>query len=141
MLIGKYYHKVEQRGRISLPKPFRAHTQEWVVTRGLDGGLFLFSQAEFDTQVASVATSSFTKKTIRDFTRLMANEAAAVQPDKSGRILIPDYLLAAAHIEKEVVLVGSVSRVELWDRETYHTYLDTIAASAETIAESIDVQS
>jgi len=137
MFIGKYYHTVEDKGRVSLPKKFRDQVEEWVITRGLDGGLFVFDKKQFNQEIAELAQSSFTKKTIRDFTRLMANEAAEAIPDKTGRILIPEYLLERADIRKEVVIVGSISRIEIWDREKYHQYLDEISAQAEEIAEKV----
>ena len=89
MFIGKYYHTVEKKGRVSLPKKFREETEEWVITRGLDGSLFLFTEEKFEQEVAQLADRSFTKKTVRDFTRLLTNEASQVSPDQNGRILLP----------------------------------------------------
>lgn len=138
MYIGKYYHSVEEKGRVSLPKAFRSQSQDWIVTRGLDGGLFLFETEQFTSELQKLESRSFTKKDNRDFMRLMTNEAAAVNPDKNGRIQLPEYLANFAHISKNVVIVGSYSYVELWDRETYHTYLDELESRASQIAESLD---
>lgn len=138
MYIGKYYHTVEDKGRVSLPKAFREKSDSWILTRGLDGGLFLFEAEKFASELQKLEARSFTKKTNRDFIRLMTNEATEVIPDKNGRVQLPEYLNSFANIHKNVVIVGSYSYIELWDRDTYHTYLETLESSAENIAESLD---
>ena len=138
MYIGKYYHTVEDKGRVSLPKAFRVKSDSWIVTRGLDGGLFLFETEQFAVELKKLEARSFTKKTNRDFIRLMTNEAIEVSPDKNGRVQLPEYLNSFAHISKDVVIVGSYAYIEIWDRDTYHTYLEGLEANATTIAESLD---
>lgn len=137
MFIGRYYHTLEEKNRVSLPKKFRDQETNWIVTRGLDGGLFLFVQAEFEARLRELHTRSFTKKDHRDFIRLMTNDAQEVSVDRNGRITIPEYLKTFAHLTKDVVMVGSFSRVEIWDVETYHTYIDQIESQAEEIAEHL----
>lgn len=137
MFIGKYYHTIEEKGRVSLPKSFRELEKQWVITRGLDGGLFLFPAKSFQKQVQTLNQLGFTKKAHRDFVRLLTNDAESLEADTQGRITIPEYLRAAAQLTKQVVIVGSFERVEIWDVDTYHAYLDTIADHAEEIAEQI----
>jgi MraZ protein len=139
MFIGRYYHTLEEKGRISLPKKFREQENHWVITRGLDGGLFLFRQEEFLERMAELQDRSFTKKHHRDFIRLMANDAQEVSVDRNGRVQLPEYLIQAAGLTKQVVIVGSFSRVEIWDQERYHTYLAGLEPQAETIAESLEI--
>ncbi|NCN51176.1 MAG: division/cell wall cluster transcriptional repressor MraZ [Candidatus Pacebacteria bacterium] len=138
MYIGKYYHTVEDKGRVSLPKAFRSATDSWILTRGLDGGLFLYEAEKFTQELQKLEARSFTKKTNRDFIRLMTNDAVHVSPDGNGRVQLPEYLNTFAHITKDVVIVGSYSYIEIWDRDTYHTYLETLESNAEDIAESLD---
>lgn len=137
MFIGKYYHTIEEKGRVSLPKTFRELEKQWVITRGLDGGLFLFPQKNFQEQVQTLNQLGFTKKAHRDFVRLLTNDAESVEADSQGRLTIPEYLRAAAQLTKQVVIVGSFERVEIWDMEKYHAYLEGIAGQAEAIAEQI----
>jgi MraZ protein len=137
MFIGRYYHKIEEKGRVSLPKTFREQEKQWVITRGLDGGVFLFPQANYEKQIETLSQLGFTKKAHRDFVRLLTNDAEQVEADSLGRIMIPDHLRATAQLTKQVVIIGSFERVEIWDVEKYHTYLDTIAQDAEAIAEQI----
>jgi MraZ protein len=138
MFIGRYYHSLEENGRISLPKEFREQETEWVVTRGLDGGLFLYRAQDFQDELQKLAERTFTKKSHRDFIRLMANDAKTVSTDTLGRVSLPEYLIEFAQLKKNLIVVGSYSRVEIWDRELYHTYLDQLETEAETIAESLN---
>lgn len=137
MFLGKYYHVLEANGRISLPKAFRDQTKSWVVTRGLDGGLFLFDTTTFATELRELQERTLTHKQHRDFARLMANEASEVTPDKNGRIQLPEYLTTFAQLTKNLVVVGSLKYVEIWDRERYHTYVAQLEPQAEAIAESL----
>ncbi|MFH2118201.1 MAG: division/cell wall cluster transcriptional repressor MraZ [Candidatus Paceibacterota bacterium] len=138
MLIGTYYHTLEAGGRVSLPKSFRQQAQKWVITRGLDGGLFLFPTKDFQTRLQAVSqTHEFTKKANRDFVRLMTNEAQEISADKSGRVKLPSYLTAYAGLKKDLVVVGSLEYIELWNRDTYHKYLDSLEKNAESIAEQL----
>ncbi len=138
MFIGRYYHTLEENGRVSLPKNFREIETNWVITRGLDGGLFLFRAENFKQELTNLADKTFTKKKHRDFIRLMANDAKLIQADKNGRVSLPEYLIEAADLKKSLVIVGSYSRVEIWDRHHYHQYLDQLESNAEEIAESLN---
>jgi MraZ protein len=138
MYIGKYYHSLEEKGRLSLPKEFRQENNSWVVTRGLDGGLFLFKESDFQVQLQNLLSRTFTKKKNRDFIRLMTNEAKVVTPDKNGRVHLPEYLISFAKLKKNVVLVGSLEKIEIWDRDNYHNYVDSIESQAEEIAEQLE---
>lgn len=138
MLIGTYYHTLEEHGRISLPTSFRTQAKRWVITRGLDGGLFLFPASQFQKRLQAVSeTHTFTKKAHRDFVRLMANEAQAIQVDKSGRVHLPNYLIAFAGLKKNLVVTGSLEYIEIWERAAYHKYLDSLEKNAENIAEKL----
>jgi len=138
MFIGRYYHKLEDKGRVSLPKKFREIEKNWVITRGLDGGLFIFKQSDFIEKIEEIAKRTFTKKKNRDFVRLMVNEASQVTADNNGRVPLPDYLIKSAQLNKELVIVGSYSYLEIWDMDKYHQYLEKLENSAEDIAESIE---
>jgi MraZ protein len=136
--IGRYYHALEQKGRVSIPKSFREVIGETaVITRGLDGCLFLFELENWQRVAQEAASLPLTKKQARAWMRLLANNASELSFDHLGRILIPPDLRTQANLDKEVVVVGSLTHVELWDRETYHRYLDSVNETAEDIAESL----
>lgn len=138
MFIGKYYHHLEQNQRISLPKKFRELAKSWIVTRGLDGCLFLFQPETFQASIENIANRSLTKKANRDLVRLMTNEATEITSDANGRVHLPEYLIEFAKLTKNVVIVGSLQRIEIWDQDRYHHYVAELENQAEAIAESID---
>jgi MraZ protein len=137
MFIGRYYHQLEGAGRVSLPKKFRTN-ESLIVTRGLDGGLYLYPESQWVKTIEELSKQSDTKKKNRDYLRLMTNDAGEIETDKLGRITIPEYLRTFAKLKKQVVIVGSYTKIEIWDVETYHQYLDSIEGQMEEIAESIE---
>lgn len=138
MFLGTYYHSLESNRRVTLPKAFRDRSEEWIVSRGFDGGLFLFEPSGFQTELEVLNKSSLTRKDNRDLTRLLTNEATAVTPDQLGRIQLPEYLTEFAGLQKAVVLVGSMKYIEIWDRDRYHDYISHLEPEAEAIAERLD---
>ncbi len=139
MYIGRYYHTIEAKGRVSLPKKFRGtNTETFILTRGFDGGLYVFPSETWANEVGTLTTRTFTKKDHRDVVRLMTNDASEVEVDHLGRILIPEYLRTFAHLEKQVVIVGSYNKIEIWDVERYHQYIENLETRANDIAEHIE---
>jgi len=139
MLTGRYYHTIDTTGRISVPVKFREQLGNApVLTRGLDGSLFLFSSSSWREFTGDIQQASVTKKIHRDFLRLMTNDATELEYDKQGRVLIPEYLREYAKLSKDVVFAGSLSRVELWSRDAYHEYIDSLENKAEEIAEQFE---
>lgn len=137
--IGRYYHALEQKGRLSIPKIYRKSLGETVIlTQGLEGSLFLFTNTRWSELAAQYATLPFTSKNARSWIRLIASSASEINLDGLGRILIPDYLRAHAGLQKQVVISGALDRLEIWDQQRYHTYLEIIKTSAETIAEALN---
>lgn len=139
MFIGKYYYKLQANNRVSLPKAFRNSQNRWVITRGLDGCLFVFESSKFKQEIDYLAQRSFTKKAHRDLMRIMSNEATEVEVDSNGRVHLPEYLINYANLKEELVIVGSFNRIEIWDREKYHSYSSQLENQAEVIAESIEI--
>ncbi len=139
MFIGKYYYKLQANGRISLPKAFRQSSKQWVITRGLDGCLFIFESDKFTQELNQLSQRSFTKKAHRDLVRIMTNEAKVVEVDQLGRVQLPKYLTELAQLKNEIVIVGSFNRIEIWDQKNYHQYVEELESKAEIISESIEI--
>jgi MraZ protein len=138
MFIGKAYNSFDGQRRVIVPKHMRGHLgSAAILTKGLDGGLFLLPQDYWSKLVNNLTHLPFTKKRARDFWRYLSNDAYEVQPDNLGRITIPAPLAEFAGIVKDIVVVGSIEYIELWDTTKYHTYLDTIMQNAEEIAEEL----
>lgn len=139
MFTGTYYHTLESTGRVSVPVAFREQLGvSIVITRGLDGCLFLYTTQQWDMFTSQLQDSVVTKKTHRDFVRLMTNEAMKVEIDAQGRVLLPEALRAKLNTAKDVVFAGSLDRIELWEKTAYHAYMTELEKNAESIAEQYE---
>ncbi len=120
MFMGEYNHTIDTKNRLIIPSKFReALGDEFVVTKGLDGCLFVYDNrawAEFEEKLKNLP---LTNKEARTFVRFFLAGAASVEVDKQGRILVPSVLKEFAGINKDVVLVGVASRIEIWSWERW----------------------
>ena len=136
MLIGEYEHTLDAKGRVSMPAKLRRDMGEaFIVTKGLDGCLFAFSQEEwmnFETKLKSLPLSD---KNARNFVRFFLAGATECELDKQGRFLIPANLRKEAKLEKEAVIIGVGTRLEIWNKETWLAKDENI--SADEIAENM----
>lgn len=120
MFMGEYNHTIDAKGRLIVPSKFREQLgSEFVATKGLDGCLFVYPNEEWQRIEASFREKPLTSKDARKFMRFFFAGAASCEVDKQGRILIPANLREYAGIEKDVVSVGVLSRVEIWSKERY----------------------
>jgi len=138
MFMGEYNHSIDTKGRLIVPAKFREQLGlEFVVTKGLDGCLFVYSQEEWTRIEESFREKPLTSKSARKFMRFFFAGAANCEVDKQGRILIPANLREYAGIEKDVVSVGVLSRVEIWSKEKWEngSDYDDMDEIAENMAE------
>ena len=138
MFMGEYNHSIDQKGRMIVPSKFREQLgNEFVVTKGLDGCLFVYSNEEWQRIEEKFREIPLTTKDARKFSRFFFAGAATCEVDKQGRILLPSNLREYAAIEKEVVSVGVLSRVEIWskDRWSENGDYDDMDEIAEHMAE------
>ena len=136
MLIGEYAHSLDTKGRLIMPARLRQDMgDKFIVTKGLDGCLFAFSQNEwlnFETKLKSLPLSD---KNARNFVRFFLSGATECELDKQGRFLIPNNLRVAANLEKDTVIIGVGTRLEIWDKATWDKCDENI--SADEIAENM----
>jgi len=138
MFIGTYYHSLDEKNRVSVPASFRTELNSGsVVTKGLDGCLFIFTSESWNKLISKLETLPLTSKPARDFLRLLTYNATPLDTDKLGRTLLPENLLTLAGIKKDVVFAGALSRVEIWDKSTYHTYVDGLSSSESELESSL----
>ena len=117
---GEYNHTVDAKGRLIVPAKFReALGETFVVTKGLDGCLYVYSDKEWENIENKFRELPLTAQDARKFTRFFFAGAADCELDKQGRILLPSVLRDYAGIEKEVVLAGVLNRVEIWSKERW----------------------
>lgn len=120
MFMSEYTHSIDAKGRVIVPVKFRESLgDEFVVTQGLDGCLFVFPNEEWNNFEEKLKSLPMSNKDARKFVRFFLAGAAMVEMDKQGRILIPPVLRGFAGLEKDVVVVGVGNRVEIWDKSRW----------------------
>jgi len=138
MFIGEYSHTIDDKGRMAVPAKWRGQLADGlVVTRGLDGCLFLYPRSEWETVAAKLAALPLSQKQSRAFARLMLAGAWDASLDAQGRIVIPEYLRRFAALGKHVTVTGLYNRAEIWDEDAWQTYRARTESASETIAESM----
>lgn len=125
MFLGTHMQRLDDKGRLILPAKFREELAGGLVlTRGQEHCLTLFSAREFETIHEKLRTAPMTSKDARDYLRVFLSGASAEQPDKQGRITIPQILRKYAGLERELAVIGLGNRVEIWDAPTWESYLN-----------------
>ena len=120
MFMGEYSHSVDAKGRMIMPAKFREQLgEQFVVTKGVDGCLYVYSSEEWGRIEEKFREVNLTTKDARKFMRFFFAGAATCDVDKQGRILIPPVLRNFAGLEKDVVLVGVMTKIEIWDKTKY----------------------
>ncbi len=138
MFVGTYYHLLDEKNRVSVPKSFRTElTPGSIITKGLDGCLFIFTGESWSKLVEKLQSLPLTSKPARDFLRLLTYHASPLDTDKLGRTHLPQNLIDLAEIKKDVVFAGALSRVEIWDKSTYHNYVDGLVAQESELESSL----
>lgn len=123
MLYGEFQHNLDPKGRITIPQKFREDLgDKFYVCKGLDHCLFVYSESQWQSLIDKIASMPVSQ--VRAIQRFMFAGATDVEPDKQGRILLPASLREYAGLEKEATVIGSGSRVEIWDSESWKQYLD-----------------
>lgn len=139
MLMGQYEHTIDKKGRVIIPAKFRDELgDKFVLTRGLDNCLFVYSLAEWSNIETKLKTLPLNRKDARAFTRFFLAGATECEIDKQGRVLIPNILREHAKIDKEVIIIGVSSRVEIWSKEVWLEYSNNVDVSFEDVAEHLD---
>ena len=138
MLIGEYEHSLDAKGRLIMPAKLREDIGEkFIITKGLDGCLFGFSQNEWKNFEEKLKTLPLTNKNARDFVRFFLSGAIECEIDKQGRFLIASNLREYGAMEKEVVIIGVGTRIEIWNKESWKAYNSDENISADAIAENM----
>lgn len=138
MLIGEYEHSIDTKGRLSMPAKLKSDIGEkFVVTKGLEGCLFVYSLTEWQNFEEKLRNFPLTNKNARTLTRFFLAGATECEIDKQGRFLIASNLREYAGLEKEVVIIGVLGRLEIWDKKKWQEYNEKENNSVEEIAESL----
>lgn len=126
MFIGEYQHAIDSKNRMIIPSKFREELGEkFVLTKGLDGCLYVYPMSEWKVLEEKLKKLPLTNKDARAFVRFFFSGANEVDVDKQGRALIPQNLLEYAKIEKDIVSIGVLTRIEIWSKITWEEYNDS----------------
>lgn len=142
MFYGEYRHSIDNKGRLIIPAKFRetlkeSYIEKFVVTRGLEKCLFVFTVNEWATLQGKIKNLSLMKANARSFSRILFSGAYEAVCDKQGRIMLPPHLIDYASIKKEVVVVGVSTRFEIWGVERWDQFVKESLENYEAIAEEL----
>ena len=136
--IGEYYHTIDAKGRVIIPQKFREELGDhFILSRGLDGCLWIQSQEEWNDFRGKLRQLSTIDKKSRNFKRFFTAGATPCELDKQGRILVPAALRKHAGLEKDVVLTGMDNRIELWSLDTWENVSDIDESGMDEIAQHL----
>ena len=138
MFMGEYSHTIDAKGRIIVPVKFRESLGDnFVVTKGLDNCLFVYSKDEWVILENKLKQLPLAKPEARAFVRFFFSGAAEMECDKQGRILLPTNLREHAKLDKEIVVIGVSNRIEIWSKVLWDAYNEQIAPEVTKIAENM----
>ncbi|NRR74987.1 division/cell wall cluster transcriptional repressor MraZ [Tetragenococcus halophilus] len=138
MLMGEFEHSIDTKGRLIVPSKLREQLGEkFVVTRGLDGCLFGYPQTEWEKLEEKLDQMPLAKKDARSFVRFFYSAATECEIDKQSRINIPNTLRKHASLEKNCVIIGVSTRIEIWDKKRWDDFSEETEENFDDIAETM----
>ena len=138
MFLGTHEPKLDEKGRLILPAKFRDELAAGlVITKGQERCLYVFPQNEFANITETLRQAPVTQKAARDYSRVMFAGAHDEIPDRQGRVTIPQGLREYASLEKECVVIGANTRVEIWDSKSWTEYLTDREKNFAEVSEEV----
>ena len=138
LFTGEYQHTLDAKGRFCMPVKFRSSLGErLMITKGLDGCLFVYTKEEWSVLEEKLKRLPFTNSHARAFARFLLGGAVEYEVDKQGRILITSHLREYANLKKEIVLIGVGTRIEIWSKENWEVYIQNAEENYEELAEKM----
>lgn len=138
MFYGSYIHTLDDKGRLVIPSKMRNELGiKAYILKGYDGALSIYKESEFEKLVEKINSLPFNKKNTRAFLRTQLASVCELEIDRQGRVLLPTQLLSKYKIGKDVIVIGALDHIEVWNRVDYESY-EQQSASFEEIAEELD---
>ena len=142
MFIGEYHHSIDEKGRIIIPVKFREELGDhFIVTRGIENCLFVYSLENWAKITNKLNSLPFTQRDARTFNRFFLSGATEVELDKQGRINLPTPLVQHANLLKDCVVIGTGDRMEIWSEESWDNFFNSTKDSMSDIAENLFTES
>jgi len=138
VFLGEYSHTIDDKNRLSIPAKFRDELAKGLIlTRGLDGCLWLYTETEWQKIAEGVSKLPITQKNARSFGRFILSGAMDLKLDKVGRVNVPKYLADYAGIKNKVVVTGMHTRLEIWAEDKWNSFKDEMEKNSEEVAENL----
>jgi MraZ protein len=138
VFLGEFEHTMDEKGRVAVPARFREEISDGLVlTRGFDQCLQVFPRVVWQSLAERISALSLGHEEARNLRRLIFSGAAEVEPDRQGRILIPQNLREYATLKEQVVVAGLNTHFEIWALERWQGVLNTLDSSAGAMAEQL----
>ena len=138
LLTGEYNHSIDPKGRLIIPSKFREILgEDFVITKGLDGCLFLYPNNEWKIFEEKLRTLPLTNKNARTFTRFFLASATVCEFDKQGRINLVNSLVEYAGIKKECTIIGVNDRLEIWASDKFDNLMEENFEQLDVISENL----
>jgi len=138
MFMGEFHHCIDDKNRLVIPSNYRSNLGEnFIITRGLENCLYIYTAAEWQKIVDKLASLPFTKKDARVFIRSFFSAAANCNLDRQGRINITSPQAIHAGITKECVIIGANDRIEIWSKENWNKFNEEYSETLESVAEHL----
>ena len=138
MFIGEYHHNIDDKSRLIIPSKFRSELgEQLIITRGLDKCVFIYPMNEWNSIINKLKSLPFTKKDARNFMRFFLSGATVCEFDKQGRISITSPLVHYANLKHECVIIGVNERLEIWDKESFDSFIETNEEEFSAISEHL----
>ena len=133
--IGEYESTIDAKGRFLLPTGFRKQLPEqeklsFVINRGFEKCLTLYPNEVWQPIFTRISQLNEFNPQVREFRRYFLNGATAVELDAAGRLLLPKNLMEHAGLEKDIVLVAAVDKIEIWDKSKYQQFFESFSPEA-----------
>lgn len=138
MFIGQFEHTIDEKNRIAIPSKFRKEFKGGaIISKGLDGCLFMFAKEKFETMAKGIADLPLSKSSARLYARLMLASAQEVDFDNQGRVILPGYLKKFGLFRKSAMVIGLYDRVEIWSKENWDKQSAKSDKKAENLIEDL----
>lgn len=141
MFRGRFEHGLDQKARLSVPSKFReilvTNYDERLVVTNFDNCLWAYPFSEWTKIEDKVSSLPQMKNEVKAFQRVFISSATECPIDRSGRILIPPTLREYAGIEKDVVLVGMITRIEIWSKERWTKVIEEALSSMSSMGDKL----
>lgn len=138
MFMGEFHHNLDDKNRLIIPSKFREELgKKFVITRGLEECLFVYSMEEWNKIILKLRSLPFTNKDARTFMRMFLSGATECELDSNGRIIIPSNLITYSSLVKEAIVLGVNERLEIWSSEKYNNFFSSNIEKFSDVAEGL----